>query len=218
MRKYLVVISLLFLLAACDSKPSAEYTLGDQVLTEDFSSDNAWENFGTEDAEFQVLDGSYHVTNNGTGFLWGLNEENHSDVVIEALSRQISAYQDNFYGVMCRADTSNNGDGYYFLISGDGYGTISYGHGDEIEPLVGPTQTNAVNKGQGINTIRAVCIGDYLALYVNGNFVLDTRNSTYTSGYAGLAAATNPSDNAATPATVEVTFDDLKIWEASLSN
>ncbi|MBZ0281107.1 MAG: lipoprotein [Anaerolineae bacterium] len=219
MRKYLVVISLMLVLAACQPSPSAKYTTGQELLNEDFSNEEAWENFGIEaDAEFKVQDGVYHVSNRSEGFLWGLNQENHTDVVIEVLSKQLSTYEDNFYGVMCRADTSNNGDGYYFLISGDGYGTISYGHGDEIDPLVGPTQTNTVNKGQGNNVIRAVCIGDYLALYVNGNFVLDTRDSTYTSGYAGMAAATNPSENAAVTASVEVTFDDLKIWEATIAN
>lgn len=218
MRKHLIAISLVLMLAACDPAPSAKYTVGQELLNEDFSSENAWENFSTESADFQVLDGVYHVTNNETGFLWGLNEEDHTNVVIEVLSKQLSTYEDNFYGVMCRADTSNNGDGYYFLISGDGYGTISYGHGDKIDPLVGPTQTNAVNKGQGNNVIRAICIDNYLALYVNGNFVLDTRDSTYTSGYAGIAAATNPSDSAAVQASVEVTFDNLTISEASLDS
>jgi hypothetical protein len=212
-----ISVCLVMALIACEPKPSQQYTTGDVLLTESFNESDSWENFSTNDgADFAVEDGVYHAYAPTGGFIWGLNEENHTDVVIEVLAKQNSSHEDNFYGVMCRADPSNNGDGYYFLVSGDGYAAIAYGHGTEVDPLVGPTQTNAVNKGTGNNMIRAVCIGDYLALYSNGTFVIDVTHSEYTSGYAGLAVSSNEASDASADDSVDISFDNLTIWAASI--
>ncbi|MBK8029721.1 MAG: hypothetical protein IPK17_09460 [Chloroflexi bacterium] len=116
----------------------------------------------------------------------GLNAERHTDVVIEVETTQLSDDRNNAYGVLCRASTSNDGDGYYFLISGDGYFSIRRGATERVDGLIDWTQTNVVNQDRGINRIRAVCIGDYLALQVNGQFIADTHDTRYAEGYAGL--------------------------------
>lgn len=214
MAKNLLLISFLtvLILAGCSS-PSAEYTLGSVILAEPFDNIKAWEFY--EDAEenirLEVLDGVYQVQAGDIGYIWGLNDQEHSNVVMEVSANQLSAFEDNAYGVMCRADTSNNGDGYYFLISGDGYYSIAKGEGDDVNSIVDWTSSSAINKGTGKNTIRAVCIGDYLSLYVNDKFMADARDGTFASGYAGFVA------NANTGGDVTVSFDDLTIWEATLS-
>ncbi|WP_420629741.1 hypothetical protein [Candidatus Leptofilum sp.] len=207
---FVLFIMTIFLLAACGG-PSQEYQTNDVLLTESFNDANAWETFVSGDVDLQVDDGEYRVQAGGGGYIWGLNDEEHNDVVIEATSEQLSSYENNAYGVMCRADVSNNGDGYYFLISGDGYYSISKGEGDDVNPLVEWTRSSTINDGQAENTILAVCIGNYLALYVNGDFVAEVEDSDYRSGYAGFAAAAFEDGN------VDVTFDDLTISSASLS-
>jgi hypothetical protein len=82
-----------------------------------------------------------------------------------------------------------NGDGYLFLIRGDSSYAIMRARGRSLTPLVNWTRSDAINAGPGRNTLRAVCLGDYLALYVNDQFMADTTDSTYTSGQVGLAAS-----------------------------
>jgi hypothetical protein len=146
------------------------------------------------------------------GYVWGLNDAVHEDVVIEVTTNQASSFENNAYGVMCRSDTSNNGDGYYFLISGDGYYAIAKGEGDDVNELVEWSTSSAINQGQASNTIRAVCIDNYLAMYVNDEFVADTEDSEYTSGFAGFAATGFEGGN------TDISFDNLTITAASLSN
>jgi hypothetical protein len=121
---------------------------------------------------------------------------------------------------MCRADPSNNGDGYYFLVSGDGFYSVRKGEAESVNPLVDWTSHSSINTGPASNTIRAVCIGSYLALYVNDRFVVETEDSTYGSGYAGLSVAAFADDSAGNvaEANADIAFDNLTIWAASLSN
>ncbi len=216
MQKHLIfgiVITLLLALAGCGGNSSSqEPTLGKVLLNEGFNEPGAWETFTGGNANLQVLDGVYRITTASEGYIWGLNEQAHNDVVIEVETNQLSAHENNAYGVMCRADTSNNGDGYYFMISGDRFYTIAKGEGPEVRPLVDWTKSNTINGGRARNTIRAVCIGNYLALYVNGKLLAQTNDNTYTSGYTGLSATAFEGGNS------DITFDNMTIWEASLGN
>ena len=153
----------------------------------------------------------YRARASDGGFIWALNAQMHSDVVIQVDTQQISEYANNAYGVMCRAAPANNGDGYYFMIGGDGAYTIRRGSLDRINALIEWSYTDAIQQGRSINRIRAVCIGDYLALYVNGQFVAEIRDSYFNRGYAGLTAAVPEGGE------VDVTFDDLTITAASLA-
>lgn len=207
-----ILIILLLASVGCGGGASKQPTLGSVLLSESFNEPGAWETFVTDSADLQVLDGVYRITTGSDGYIWGLNEQLHSDVVIEVETNQLSAHENNAYGVMCRADVSNNGDGYYFMISGDGFYTIAKGEGPEVLPLVEWTKSGTINGGSAGNTIRAVCLGDYLALYVNDKFLAEINDSTYTSGYAGLSATAFEGGDS------DISFDNLTVWEASLSN
>ena len=190
------------------------YILDKVLLEETFSVEGAWEDYLSEEdgIEMTVRDDHYEINSSAQGYAWGLNEENHEDVVIEVSAEQRGGPDNNAYGVICRADTSNNGDGYYFLVSGDGAYSISKGEGDDVNQLVEWDSARAINKGEAVNTVRAVCIGDYLALFVNGQLMAEANDETYTSGYAGLAAASF--DEEATE-NLFIAFDDLTIWAAT---
>jgi hypothetical protein len=111
---------------------------------------------------------------------------------------------------MCRAAPANNGDGYYFMISGDGMYTLRRGSQDQVGALIEWTYSDAIQQHTSINRIRSVCIDDYLALYINGQFVAETHDSYFIRGYTGLTAAVPEGGE------VDVTFDQLKIWSAEL--
>jgi hypothetical protein len=146
------------------------------------------------------------------GYVWGLNTTEHTDVMLEVTATQDSSYENNAYGLMCRADTDNNGDGYYFLISGDGFYTISKGEGDSVNILVDWTSSSAINQGQANNTIRAVCLGSYLALYVNDEFLAEVEDTSYSAGFAGFAAAAFEGGD------TDIAFDNLTITAVSPAN
>ena len=101
-----------------------------------------------------------------------------------------------------------NGNGYLFLIRGEGAYAILRARGRNITPLVNWTESAVINQGPGRNTMRAVCMGDYLALYINDEFVADATDDTYSSGQIGLAAS------ASNVLGVQVEFDNLTVHEA----
>jgi hypothetical protein len=101
------------------------------------------------------------------------------------------------------------GDGYLFLIQGTGSYAIMRARGRDVVPLVDWTTSEHINVGPGSNHIRAICAGNYLALYVNEQFLADATDDTYTSGQVGLVAS------AANRLGVRVEFDNLSISAVS---
>lgn len=102
----------------------------------------------------------------------------------------------------------NNGDGYLFLVEGGGRFAIMRSLGRSLTPLVNWTQSSAINTGAAQNRIRAVCMDNYLALYVNGQFIADASDDTYSEGQVGVLAA------AAGRVGLEVSFDNLTVSAA----
>ncbi|MBK8021488.1 MAG: DUF1080 domain-containing protein [Chloroflexi bacterium] len=197
------------LAVGCQATPSTQVALGETLLREDFTELDAWENYVNADQRvaFEVIDGAYRARAWDNSIMWVLNETRHQNVVIEVETTQLSDYRDNAYGLMCRASPTNDGNGYYFLISGDGQYTIRRGAGDEINALIPWRASAAIRQDKAINRVRIICLDDYLALVVNGEFVAEITDSRYKSGYAGLSAAVTDGE-------VEIWFDDLTIWEA----
>jgi len=212
MRRLYFIITLCGLFSACQPAPFQGYQTGDVLLQESFDDVNAWETFDQGAMSLAVVDGVYRIDNGPGGFLWGLNQQMHSDVIIEVQTQQLSEHQDNAYGVMCRANPENTGEGYYFLISGDGYWSIGRGNFNEMEALIEWRKHPAIRQGTSANTLRAVCLGNNLIFYVNGSYLGEYFTGTYTEGVAGFAAAANGTGD------VSVTFDNVTIWEALLTN
>ena len=104
-------------------------------------------------------------------------------------------------------NTSNNGDGYLFMVQGNGRYAILRSQGRKLTPLVNWASSSAVNSGAAQNRIRAVCMGNYLAMVVNGQFVADTTDDLYTKGQVALVGAS------AGRTGMTVTFDNLSVSE-----
>ena len=101
-----------------------------------------------------------------------------------------------------------DGDGYLFLIQGTGSFSILRARGRNVVPLVDWTVSDAIEVGPASNHIRAICAGDYLAMYVNDRFVGDATDDSYSSGQVGLVAS------AANVLGVRVQFDNFIVSEA----
>lgn len=102
----------------------------------------------------------------------------------------------------------SNGDGYLFLIQGGGSYGIFRARGRNLTPLVDWQTSEAINVGPNRNHLRAVCMGDYLAFYVNDTLVADTTDDAFQRGQVGLAAS------AANRIGALIQFDDLMVAEA----
>lgn len=103
----------------------------------------------------------------------------------------------------------SNGDGYLFLIQGGGSYGIFRARGRNLTPLVNWQTSDAINPGRAQNHLRAVCVGDYLAFYINDRLVAEATDNTYQRGQVGLAAS------AATRLGALIEFDNLTVSEAT---
>jgi uncharacterized protein YjbI with pentapeptide repeats len=87
-------------------------------------------------------------------------------------ARSVPNDQDSSWGIICRAD--EHFDSYYQLgIYPDGRSRILKLENDEWKELAARKATDAVRRGTVVNHLRADCSGSTLALYVNGQKLLD---------------------------------------------
>jgi hypothetical protein len=183
----------------------------DVLTTQQLAFDvvDEWEHYASgSGAQLGVENGVYRAYTPNPGYIWGLNASQHSDVVLEVDLTPLSVHGDTAAGIMCRADASNNGDGYYFMVNPNGYFSVSVSDGDQIVPLVDWQPSPAVRPGLDRNTIRAICLGNMLAMYLNDQLVATVEDNRFASGYTGIAVA-------AGSASADAAFDDLTIYTVS---
>jgi hypothetical protein len=207
---------LIVFLSACSGlprSPEVTYQLGQLLDTNSFDDNIGWDNQQQGAVSVGVDNGVYRIQTNVASYVRGYGIQAYDNVVIEVDAVQLSAHRNNAFGVACRGSfDSDSANGYYFLIGGDGTYSIRRGRQGDLEPIIKWAQTDAVREGAGRNVIRVVCIDDYLALYINDVFVADARDSTYSEGRVGFAAATEAGIR------LDVTFDNLQIYAGRLSN
>ena len=85
----------------------------------------------------------------------------------------------------------HSGRGYYFLISGDGHYTIRWSNGRSLDDIIPVGYSDAIQRDAG-NRLRAVCIGDYLALWINDVFVAEARDGRGRAGPVWLGSRIEP--------------------------
>lgn len=211
----LVLVALLAGCGGLPGRPSKTLALGDVLAELDFRQPFQWEFYrdSTRGIDFGIEDRAYRARIDGENgaLAWALNGTSHTDVVIQADTLPFAAEGENGYGLMCRAGADNNGDGYYFLISDNGAFTIRRGVNGVVEAIIAWTPSGLIQTGNALNRMRIACIGDYLALYVNGEFVAEAYDRRYQTGFAGIAAVV-PEGN-----TLDISFDNLTIWEGAIA-
>lgn len=222
MRITFLLIATALLVVACGS-PSAEHSEDDIAVAEDvltiaFEDPTTFEtgqhNEGA--SSLAIEEGVYTIshTAQNTSYIWGQGGDDvAANVQIEATASATGEPTNNLYGVMCRVD--EGGAGYAFLVSNDGFGAIARTDGRSLTFLFDWHENSAINES-GDNTLRAICIDDYLALYVNDEFIGDASDDRFVeAGQIGLLAGIFVTEAGAS-GNVEATFDDLTVAEASL--
>ena len=155
-----------------------------------------------------VLRVEQSVPGAGTG-VWAMPGRLFSDVRIQVTARKQNGTDNNFYGVLCRVQgTNQSGSFYAFIVSSDGF----YGIAKRVDQgeMKGVGQekllpSGRINQGEATNEITAVCGGERLALYVNGELLYETADSELTSGQVGLIAGTYED-------TTSIYFDDFRVY------
>lgn len=217
---WLIAILALSLLAACSSiqeltapksAPALGFRYHELIVEDQFESGDRWRQYEDNGLFLGVRAGFYRIDFSGRKYVWSQRDGDYPDVVIEADAAQASSYNHNAYGLACRLDPGNRGRGYFFLISGDGYASIRWSNGTSLDKIVSAAPSAWIRRGQNANRLRAVCVGDYLALWVNGEFVADARDSRASRGAVGLVGVMNYEGKRLT-----IDFGDLRIWRASL--
>lgn len=177
------------------------------LMRDDFSNPNSgWEVGEYDTGEVGYSDGQYFVISYGdANTMWGVASRSFGNVVIEVDATPISGPDNNDYGIICRVQGKEDGRGYYFLISGDGYYAIAKGTDTGYDWLVDFTESSAIKQGYTTNRIRVVCDGSNLRLYVNGQLVGEASDTEFSSGDIALTATSYENEP------VEVRFDNLVV-------
>jgi hypothetical protein len=180
---------------------------GGILFQDDFShSSSGWDRYQDEAYISDYSNGIYRIaifTPNMQA--WARPHLTFSDVRIDVIAAKSEGPDDNIFGIICRYQDASN---FYFLgISSDGYSGIGMFRGG-IELLLSADTmqpSDSIRKGQNSNHVRAECIGDQLALYVNDTMVSDASDDSWSEGDIGLFAGSYDE-----PGT-EVIFDNYSV-------
>ncbi|RLC99730.1 MAG: hypothetical protein DRI77_02065 [Chloroflexi bacterium] len=178
----------LLLVCGCTSGGS-----GKPLFQDDF--DDASSGWGAD--ERQEFDrgyeaGDYFIELYESNWLaWACPGQRFDDVSVEVQVSLISGLQDGHFGVLCRHIDLDNF--YYFAISADGYYAIFRRvDGGDLEPLTGDGEgmvySSAIKTGEQSNDIRAVCQGDELSFYINGELLETVSDDSHARGDVGIGA------------------------------
>lgn len=208
------LFGLVVALAGCIARlpppqPSQTVSIGASLLDEPFDTASSWGRYHRDDLVADVMSGSYRLDTTLRQYAFVLQSENLADTVIETEFYRLSSGDDVLYGVMCRGQSS--GTGYYFLLSGDGSFSIRRGATNDVKALVPWQPTSAINTSSPRQRVRAICAGEYLALYINDQFAGETTDSLYHTGHVGLVATVPPRAPEGTRATLDIDF--VRAWE-----
>lgn len=199
--------------AAPPRNPARPVEIGALLLEEQFETRTGWDTYNLQGVFVDYVESGYQLYSELAGrFVWGTNGESHENILIEADLRFDGGSNNAIAGVMCRVSPQNNGRGYYFLIAADGAFSIRYGTEASVEPLLPWQSMDVIHTDGRDNLVRAVCVDDYLGMFINGAYVGSVNDSRYSRGYAALVVGLPPSADA--DEFVSVVVDDLRAWAA----
>jgi hypothetical protein len=143
-------------------------------------------------------------------FIWTYPGEQFEDVSVEVEAHLASGSRDSHFGVLCRH--ANEDNFYYFAISADGYYAIfRRADGSDLEILNGDGSgmipSPSIKTDEQTNQILAVCQGDELSLYVNGELLETVTDDTHEQGDVGLGAGDGAESD------VRIQFDDFVVTQ-----
>ena len=192
--------------------PTRSVFAGNQRTLYAFDAPTTWDIFAVDDgaAYFRLSDRALEAhVGADRGYVISTNNVQHDNVIINAKVRQTDGLLGNGFGVVCRAD--NMGNGYYFLLASTGEFTISVGTParNALFELVPWQFHSQINQGMRENEIRAICVQNYLAMFINNVFVAEAFDDEFSAGELGVVIGAVDR-----PATAR--FDNILIRDATM--
>jgi len=194
-RNISIPISLIvFLLGACAPAQPAETIItskpGDMLYQEDFSDNTSgWDRFMNDGGIMDYDSGGFRILVRQPKLnFWSTPGGVYGDVRVEADVTRLAGPEENRAGVMCRY---RNGDYYFFVISNDGfYGIGKFIGGNAL--LLGASTMEGTDLilPDGVNHLRADCIGNTLTFYVNFTQLASVQDADFATGGVGVMAGT----------------------------
>lgn len=185
------------------------------VLWEDDFSDvnSGWERYREYDGvlDYDEDEEIYQMQILADDSLWWVYmNESLPDVGMSVDVWLVDGPEGSLYGLLCRYDYNVEGKGYVFMISAEGQAGVGViGEDYSFDPIPGGelTSFDVIETGlNAVNTIDAVCVGDQLMMYVNGELLFDLAATGLTGEYIGLTVATPMGAGA------DVYFDNLVVY------
>lgn len=180
---------------------------------DDFRSNTAVWRAGRDDTSARFIkDGQLHIrVSSAKTLAWAgpTDSEALGDFLLEVKVTDVAGPLDNDMGVVFRME---DGNFYYFRISGDGYYGLSRYKDSQWESLIKWTRSEAVKRGIGSrNVLGVLASGPSLTLLVNDVVLATVSDRSLAKGVFALAVGTQEEPN------VEAAFDDLYIWRLGRS-
>ncbi len=190
--------------------PQPTEFLGPFILLQDDFSDptTGWEISENDYGRSGYENGRYLVEARiEKEYFWGVAGINASDIRIEVDASVIATVQsgNDAFGVDCRIQ--ENGDGYGFRISSDGFVSIAKYVDTQGQTLIDWIENSAVYTDGRTNHLTAICQGDHLQFLVNDINVAEVVDDTFSTGDIALSAL------AFEPGTIRVLFDNIIVQE-----
>lgn len=197
--------------AIVDSDEDNDNNLPEQgeVIFQDDFSDTAyadWESIDDQEYSIGYLDSEYQIRVIKDNLLVRARpNEYFEDIVISVDVRSNDSIGNADYGIICRYQDSNN---YYALeITEDGYYGILKVEEGEFHVLVDWRRSSHIPRDEAVKTLTVACVGSRLSIAVNGEFLVEARDSTFLGGDVGLIVGTFDKGGA------KIIFDNFTVRE-----
>jgi len=182
--------------------------LGSPTWHEDFADGGDWGLYADAHVRFELGDHELRMTAFNPNFYngWLLSWRKASDFYLEASVEVGACAGRDAFGLMFRAP--NASQGYLYGISCSGEYVLRTWNGESMSNLVVWTADGAIPSGPDLaRRIGVWASGDKLSLYVDGKFLRQVTDATYTEGLFGLFVSSGSTPDF----TVSVT--SLDFWD-----
>lgn len=186
-----LALALSVLLCGCDQDNS-----DGPLFQDDFDdSTSGWDADERNEFERGYEEGEYFIElREPNWFAWAFPGQRFDDVSVEVEVFPPPASQGGHFGLLCRHTDQENF--YYFAISADGYYAIFRRvDGGDLRVLTGDgdgmIHSPIIRTGGQSNDIRAVCQGEELSFYVNGELLETVSDDAHARGDVGIGAGSD---------------------------
>lgn len=187
-------------------------SLGDLQFHDAMDDENHWHVIDGDYGEYDFEDGELEMLSEADADypLLLVTNTRYDNAVIQAEMTFEDGADNNAFGIVCRSSEGDKGRGYQLLISADGYYTIWLTDNNFYRVIVAWETSSDINLNS-TNQVTAVCVDDYIALYVNDTLLVDLYDDVYQTGTVGFTIFTIEEDDE-----TSILVDNVFVWNAEL--